>query len=299
MFKLDLVWKIAIMCVMSAQRMQRLNHLLSRLPTGFIADSAWLQAQGLSRSSIRDYATAGWLERVAPRVYRRPLPRPDAPLRWDVVTMSLQGIMGHPVHVGGATALELAGYGHYVSAAGPTIVHLYGEGMPAWLVQLSATARFDLHSMRLFGGSETGVEGRRYDLVSSRTEDATSDMEADASWDWPLRVASPERAIMEMIDELPKHETFHQVDMAMQGLTNLRPRLLAKLLLECKSLKVRRIFLWYADRHHHSWRKHLDAAALNLGKGKRQLVPGGRLDARYQITLPDEMFEDDNSDHAG
>jgi hypothetical protein len=279
--------------------MQRLNHVLSQLPAGFIADSTWLQAQGLSRSSIRDYATSGWLQRVAPRVYRRPLPHPGAPLRWDVVALSLQRIMGHPVHVGGATALELAGYAHYVSAAGPAVIHIYGGGVPAWLVRLSATARFDLHSTRLFGGSETGVEGRRYDLVSGRTEDATSDMEPDAPWDWPLRVASPERAIMEMIDELPKHETFHQVDMAMQGLTNLRPRLLGKLLQECKSLKVRRVFLWYADRHHHTWRKHLDTVALDLGKGKRQLVPGGRLDARYQITLPGEMFEDDGGDHAG
>jgi hypothetical protein len=64
-------------------------------------------------------------------------------------------------------------------------------------------------------------------------------------------------------------------------------------------LKVRRVFLWYADRHHHTWRKHLDTVALDLGKGKRQLVPGGRLDARYQITLPGEMFEDDGGDHAG
>lgn len=284
---------------MTAQKTQRLNHILSRLPAGFIADSAWLQAQGLSRSSIRDYATTGWLERVAPRVYRRPLLQSGASVRWDVVILSVQRIMGYPVHVGGATALELGGYAHYVSAEGPTVIHLYGRGMPPWLTRLPATARFDLHPTRLFDGSETGIEGRRYDLRSGRTEDATSDMEADSPWDWPLRVASPERAIMEMIDELPKHETFHQVDMVMEGLTSLRPRLLGRLLQECTSIKVKRVFLWYADRHRHSWHKHMHTIMLDLGKGKRQLVPGGRLDARYQITLPDEMFAGDGGDHAG
>ena len=36
-------------------------------------------------------------------------------------------------------------------------------------------------------------------------------------------LSSPERAILELLDELPKRESFHQADMLMEGLTNLRP----------------------------------------------------------------------------
>ena len=73
-------------------------------------------------------------------------------------------------------------------------------------------------------------------------------------------------------------------------LANLRPQLLGKLLRECKSVKVKRLFLWYADRHGHAWFKDLDQSSIYLGKGKRQLAPQGHFDSRYQITLPIELF---------
>jgi hypothetical protein len=92
-----------------------------------------------------------------------------------------------------------------------------------------------------------------------------------------------------MIDELPHHKSFHQVDVVMEGSANLRPQLLGKLLRECKSVKVKRLF-WYADRHGHTWFKHLDQSSVDLGKGKCQLVPQGHFDSRYQITLPVELF---------
>jgi hypothetical protein len=43
---------------------------------------------------------------------------------------------------------------------------------------------------------------------------------------------------------------------------------------------------FYADRHGHAWVKHLNRRPIDPGKGKRQLALGGRLDARYQITIP-------------
>jgi Transcriptional regulator, AbiEi antitoxin, Type IV TA system len=67
-------------------------------------------------------------------------------------------------------------------------------------------------------------------------------------------------------------------------------RRVGKLLRECKSVKVKRLFLWYADRHGHAWFKHLDQTSIDLGKGKRQLVPQGHFDSRYQITLPMKLF---------
>src|SRR3546814_20730827 len=66
----------------------------------------------------------------------------------------------------------------------------------------------------------------------------------------------------------------------------LRPRLLTNLLDGCVSIRAKRLFLFFADRHDHGWSKHIDRQHIDLGRGKRQLVPGGRLDARYQITVP-------------
>ena len=55
--------------------------------------------------------------------------------------------------------------------------------------------------------------------------------------------------MLELLDELPERETFHQVDMLMEGLTNLSPRRLQKLLADCRSVKVKRLFFFFADRH--------------------------------------------------
>ena len=275
---------------MDAQRSSRLNRLLLTLPEGFLADSTWLQVQGLSRSSIRDYVDRGWLERIAPRVYRRPSQLTKAPLRWDVVVLSLQQIMRKPLHIGGRTAVELSGYAHYLEAGESPRVYLYGSGLPSWLAKLPTSAQFEARSSGLFANSNTGVEARRYDPRSGEASGSPKDAESRSPWEWSLTMSVPERAILEMIDELPHHESFHQVDVVMEGLANLRPQLLGKLLRECKSVKVKRLFLWYADRHGHAWFKHLDQTSIDLGKGKRQLVPQGHFDSRYRITLPMELF---------
>ncbi|HXC95391.1 MAG TPA: type IV toxin-antitoxin system AbiEi family antitoxin domain-containing protein [Edaphobacter sp.] len=278
------------MCVMDARRSSRLNHLLQSLPEGFLADSAWLQAQGLTRSSIRDYVDRSWLERIAPRVYRRPGQTLKASLRWDVVVISLQKVMHKPLHVGGRTAVELSGYAHYLEAGETSQVYLYGSGLPSWLAKLPVSAQFETRSSGLFANSNTGVEAKRYDPRSREASGASKDAESMGPWEWSLTMSTPERAILEMMDELPRHESFHQVDVVMEGLANLRPQLLGKLLQECTSVKVKRLFLWYADRHGHAWFKHLDPASVDLGKGKRQLVSQGHFDSRYQITLPTELF---------
>jgi hypothetical protein len=108
----------------------------------------------------------------------------------------------------------------------------------------------------------------------------------------------PERAILEMMDELPQQGSFHQIDAVMEGMANLRPQLLQRLLQECESVKVKRLFLWYSDKHKHSWLKHLDRSTIDLGRGKRQLVSAGRFDVRYQITLPAELFATGDDDDA-
>ena len=283
---------------MSAQRHSRINQLLLALPEGFLADSAWIQALGISRSSIRDYVDSGWLERIGPRVYRRPGQVANGPLRWDVVVLSLQQIMHKVLHVGGRTAVELSGYAHYLEVGESSTVYLYGQAAPSWLTKLPSKARFELRSDRLFATAGTGVEVRRFDLHSGETSVETKDTEAKSPWEWSLTMSVPERAILEMMDELPQHESFHQVDVVMEGMTNLRPQVLKKLLQECKSVKVKRLFLWYAERHGHAWLKHLDQSSIDLGLGKRQLVAAGRFDARYQITLPTELFpaeEDHNA----
>lgn len=102
-------------------------------------------------------------------------------------------------------------------------------------------------------------------------------------------MSAPERAILELIDELPNHETFHHVDKLMEGLVNLSPRRMQALLEQATSVKVKRLFFFFADRHHHRWLNRLAREKVDLGKGKRMLVKGGKLDPKYEITIPEEL----------
>jgi hypothetical protein len=59
-----------------------------------------------------------------------------------------------------------------------------------------------------------------------------------------------------------------------------------ELLLQCKSVKVLRLFLFMAEKAGHSWFRYLDTGRLDLGTGKRSISPGGVYVPEYQITVP-------------
>lgn len=46
------------------------------------------------------------------------------------------------------------------------------------------------------------------------------------------------------------------------------------------------VILALEDRYRHAWLRRLSLGEVELGSGKRALVPGGRLHSIYQITLP-------------
>lgn len=282
------------MFAVDKQKRRPLNRLLTSLPAGPLVDTAWLKAQGISRTSVHDYVQRGWLERVAPRVYRRPTSASAAKtLRWDMAVISAQRIAGSTFHVGGLTALELLGQGHYARLGGERPVHLYdAEGtVPSWLLKLSTDATFIMHKRTLFSAPMVGLEWRRFDPGTERLGAAVSSPDVSEPWDYFLRLAGAERAAVELVDDVPQGVGFEHADTIFQGLTTLRPRLVTALLEGCASIRAKRLFLFFADRHDHSWVKHIDRRNIDLGRGKRQLVAGGRLDPRYQITVPQSFAE--------
>lgn len=241
-----------------------------------MVDAAWLQRHGYSSALRSQYVSAGWLNSPARRVYRRGY----GPLSWEQVILSLQQLEELPLTVGGRTALEQQGYAHYLSA-NQREVHLYGPVRPpSWLTSLPLEMTFHWHnSRRLFPNQDVSNEPK------------SSMLEPGGKFSLPLRLSSKERAVLELLDELPERESFHQVDMLMEGLTDLSPRRLQSLLEDCSSVKVKRLFFFFADRHRHAWRAKLDTPRINLGAGKRALVKGGRLDPTYQITVPADLGE--------
>jgi hypothetical protein len=286
---------------MRQQTQGKLNWLQHNLPEGLVVDSAWLQGHGYSSALRSKYASHGWLEQVARGVYRRQPavlagPKDVEALPWQDVAISLQTILERPVIVGGRTALELQGFAHYLSVAGPREVHLYGDApLPTWVGKLKLDTKFAFHNAKKLFRNEpimsslSGPGSNRQTDEDSKTDSLGGSLARQPWGHWALTMSSPERAILELLDEVPARETFHQADMLIEGLRNLSPRKLQKLLLGCRSVKVKRLFLWFAERHSHAWLQKLDRKDIDLGSGKRMLVRGGKLDPQFNITVPENL----------
>lgn len=272
---------------MAVQSGNKLNWLERNLPEGLVVDAAWLEGHGYSRSLRSHYVSTGWLAQPARGVFCRPRGK----LGWEQVVISLQTLLGCQVSVGGRTALERLGYAHYLPQSQPQ-VHLYSEGkLPNWLYKLKVEARFVSHNRSRF------LPPVRHELSLDDTAPRTDKrltstglrVQSRGQWEWPLLLSTPERALLELLDELPGDESFHEVDMLVEGLVDLSPRRLQRLLEQATSIKVKRLFFFFADRHGHRWLPHIDRARIDLGKGKRTLVKGGKFDPKYQITVPAEL----------
>jgi hypothetical protein len=278
---------------MAKQISGKLNWLEKNLPEGLIVDAGWMTKHGYSTALRSQYLSAGWLQQPTRQVYRRQ----RGELSWQQVVISLQTLLlRNPLTVGGRTALELQGFAHYLVHT-ESEVHLYGpKPPPPWLSKLKLKVSFVYHNDRKLFRNEPitfGTTSLAWDLAKNRIADAGVDasftVQPWGQWEWPLTLSTPERAVLELLDELPDRESFHQVDKLFEGLTNLRPQRLQKLLVDCKNVKVKRLFFFFADRHQHAWLKRLDKSSVDLGKGNRVLAKGGKLDRTYQITVPEDL----------
>jgi hypothetical protein len=214
---------------MGMQTCSKLNRLQRDLPEGLVVDAAWLERRGYSSALRSKYAAHGWLEQVARGAYRRPtapLRNPhktqNEPLRWQQVVISLQTVLERPVIVGGRTALELQGFAHYLGAAELREIHLYGnERPPAWVGKLKLETKFVFHNAKKFFKTEPPASGGPGSEQTSGTRSVGGGLirQPWGQWEWPLTLSAPERAILELLDEVPQKETFHQADMLMPPCT--------------------------------------------------------------------------------
>ncbi len=244
------------------------------LPLDMVATKSWLEDQGLNLHFIDNAVRSKTLLPLASGVYVRQ----DARLSWKSLTASLQRMAVTPIHVGGLTALELDGLSHYLTHATHPTIHLFSkQSLPRWLYRIDAPALFAWHgTSRLW--PENVMNNELY--IRANTWQAQQP---------PLHYSCPEKAILEVLSDVPNAISFEHADQLMQGLHNLSPRKLDALLKTCRSIKVKRLFLWLAERNQHAWFKHLTPELYKLGTGKRLIATGGRLEPTWQITVPKEM----------
>lgn len=244
-----------------------LNRLQFALPEGVVAPMSWLEKQGYSRQLVHQYAKSGWLISLGHGAYTKP----GTPVNWQGVVLGLQELLNLTCHVGGISALNYQGLAHYLPLENKEDISLWGEKIPTWVGKLEQPIL--LNKKTLF------IEDTQKKLGLVRLKTNVRD--------WCIWASSPERAILEVFSTIRKNEEdFIAAAEMMEGLMTLRPQLLQNLLAACQDIKAKRVFLFLTEHFKMPWMTKLKLDKISVGAGKRQVVEGGRLEKKYQITVP-------------
>lgn len=247
----------------------KLTKLLNSIKLGTIVLASWLEGIGISRDLQKHYRNSGWLESVGRGAFKRP----GENVEWQGGLYPLQFQAMLNVHVGALTALSMQGFSHYfrLSAEKIFLFSTRKSSLPKWFLN--------------------------YNWGNQISQQQTSFLPMDIGIveyeekNFNIRVSSPERAMFECLylapDTLDLTECFH----LMEGLANLRPKLVQELLKECKSIKVKRLFLYLSEKANHSWLQFIDMSIVDIGNGNRRITEGGTYVSKYQLTIPNELAE--------
>lgn len=244
----------------------KLKPLLADSASTGVLTTAWLRQAGYSSQLLSKYVRSGWLASIGHGAYARDTSR----IVWQHGLHALQTQLELPIWLGGLSALVLHGLGHQL-AMGQERVWLYvrdAPHIPKWFTQYPWSVEFVWVNRRLFDGA------------------ADDDLTTGESGGLSLIVSRPEQATLEYLDHVKDRATFEDAADVMTGAMTLSPKRMQALLESCRSIRAKRLALYFADYYQLPWRDQLDVSRVNLGSGPRQVVADGRLDSKYQITIP-------------
>ena len=154
-----------------------------------------------------------------------------------------------------------------------TVLTLFAEGqysMPLWFRKNKWDFEAKLYCSSLFINKEIGM----VDYMNGELK---------------AKISGASRAVMECISLTPNQFSLNEAYELMDGLTTIRPMQVQELLENCKSIKVKRLFLFFAEKAGHSWFKYIDLKKIDLGSGNRSLVRDGVFVSKYKLVVPEEL----------
>lgn len=229
--------------------------------------SSWLVDQGYSLDLQKRYRKSTWLESIGTGA----MIRKGDHVSYEGAVFALQNQADMSIHPGARTALGLQGRAHYLelSVKSITLFSAQDEKLPVWFVNYHWDFSFHLY--------RTNFLPPKLGLVELELKNIR------------LMVSGPARAMLECLYLVPKHQSLLECNEIMEGLNNLRPKQVQELLEACSSVKVKRLFLYLAEKCGHEWVNHLQLEKIDLGSGKREIVKGGAYHSKYQITVDREL----------
>jgi len=254
---------------MTTQIETYLKILFKVLQPGCVVTADWLESFGISRNLQKYYLKSGWLESLGRGAYKKP----GGAVEWQGALNAIQKQTETKVHVGGLSALELQGFSHYF--------RMHNESL-----QLFSPLKTKLP--KWFSDYNWKLDVQHY---QSSFLPPYSGIKAMEQSQMLINVSTPERAILECLYLAPQKIDLVECYQLVEGLVNLKPKLLNELLSECSSVKVKRLFLYMAEKANHQWLQFLNTDQIGIGTGNRMLKEKGVYIAKYLISIPKELAE--------
>lgn len=248
----------------------KIQQIIGAVPHDSVLFGSWLTSQGLDARGQYSYMKSGWLDRISKGVYKIHGSTPT--LMATVSSYNMQ--LGKSCIVGAYTALEFRGYSHYLSMGKP-LAYLFTDKtnkLPSWLLKEEWDMTIKYMTTSFLGNELLGVET----MTNNQHE---------------LLVSSPERAILECLNLPDASYSLLDIYYIMESMTTLRPKLVQTLLESCTSQKVKRLFLYMAEKAGHSWFMALKPDNINLGTSRFMVTPTGKFINKYNMTISKELAE--------
>ncbi|EHG23667.1 hypothetical protein HMPREF9332_00683 [Alloprevotella rava F0323] len=177
--------------------------------------------------------------------------------------------VGKSFRVAAHSALELWGFNHYVPMGKPLLmISTTSDKMPQWMKHDVFDREFKFFKTEVFVRAQ----------ITTLTY-----------LDWRLLISSPEQAFMECLLLTPRQYDYMDLFYIMEQLTTLRPNVVQSLLETTKHYKMKRLFLYMAEKAGHYWYEDLDLTKIDLGTHKLQLVKSGIYISKYKMIVPKEL----------
>lgn len=248
--------------------MSKINQILAQWTPRDVHTLRWFKHFEVEQRLAFQYAQSGTLRKIGEGVFVRP----NDELYWPAAVRAMQEELGLNLHVSGLTALSLQGLSHQVLAGGVIELTTYSRAtLPAWVRKNDWGVAFRLKQSRMFKTPLSFIGQDMKDLV--------------------IRVSPRELAFLEYIVVSDLTYSFSSLEDQLVSLRTMQSTVLQKLLEECSSVKVKRVFLYLSRELEMPYYKKLDLTRMNLGSGKRVVVEGGQLDPDFQITVPRKTEE--------
>lgn len=254
---------------MTTHNETKLKTLFKLLQQNNVLTALLLDSNGVSRHLRKYYLESGWLESIGRGVYKKP----DDTIEWQGAVNAIQKQLDIKVNVGGLSALTLHGYSHYFRLSEETL-YLFSPQktrLPKWFTDYNWMVQL-FHKPTSFLSDKLGIKEIDIRGIS-------------------VNASTPERAILECLFLAPQYADLVECYQVFEGLVNLKPKLLTELLIGCNSIKVKRLFLYMAEKANHRWFNFLKIDNIDIGFGDRMITKKGVYNSKYLITIPKELAE--------